>query len=520
MLMDTRADAQGGSRETQQALPTEASILGPWCEVANRTRESMQEHLGSTCGCARECLGPRHGCTHRQVAMAPTSVRARVRARHGTPKKRAWRELAASMPRSWHKVAVKTRLSTTRPSFFDGTNYNYWKTKMKVFMLANVPKAWIVTMKGPYVPMKVVEEREVPKEEVEWNDEDLGKIMINNKAINMLQYALNPMEFHKVSGCDTAKEMWDMLEMKSKESIQDMYTRLNDIVTNLKALGKIYPSQEVVRKVFKSLPKNWEAKKTAIEESKDLNTLKLEDLIGKLMTYEIEVQVDGGVEVVEKKKKDVAFKASNQKEKSEDDASDGENISTLISREVRRFMKKNIKSKLAKRDEGESTKKSVKCYECNKMRHYRNECPKLKKGEKKGKKSMKKKAFAATWSDDETSSTESESSLEKGAANICFMAQEDSNHDDEQSDEEEGDADQEMAEQGDEEHGGDSLRPFEVSMQRTNRETMELMINEMRQLHTDFYGFRAEMRGRMDTMDGKLDQLVNNFFPPPLPSAT
>ncbi|GKU90881.1 hypothetical protein SLEP1_g4825 [Rubroshorea leprosula] len=280
--------------------------------------------------------------------------------------------------------------------------------------------------------------------------------MINNKAINMLQCALNPIEFHRVFGCDMAKEMWDMLEvthegtsqtkeskinrliymyelfkMKPEESIQDMYTRLNDIVTNLKALGKVYPSQEVVRKVLKSLAKNWEAKKIVIEESKDLNTLKLEDLIGNLMTYEIEVQVDGGVEVVEKKKKYVAFKASNQKEKSEDDASDGENIFTLISREVRRFMKKNIKSKLAKRDDGESTKRSVKCYECNKMGHYKNEGPKLKTGEKKGKKSIKKKAFAATWSDDETSSTESESSLKKGVANLCFMAQEDSNHDEE-----------------------------------------------------------------------------------------
>ncbi|GKV43996.1 hypothetical protein SLEP1_g51226 [Rubroshorea leprosula] len=273
---------------------------------------------------------------------------------------------------------------------------------------------------GPYMPMKVVGESEVPKEEIEWNDEDLVKIMINNKAINMLQCALNPMEFHRVSRCDMAKEMWDMLEvthegtsqvkesninrliymyelfkMKLEESIQDMYTRLNDIVTNLKAFSKVYPSQEVVRKVLRSLLKNWEAKKTAIEESKDLNTLKLEDLIGKLMTYKIEVQVDGGVEVVEKKKKDVAFKASNQKEKRE------------------------------------STKRSVKCYECNKMGHYRNECPNLKRGEKKGKKSMKKKAFAATWSDDEISSTESESSLEKGVANLCFMAQEDSNHDEE-----------------------------------------------------------------------------------------
>ncbi|GKV06312.1 hypothetical protein SLEP1_g18213 [Rubroshorea leprosula] len=173
---------------------------------------------------------------------------------------------------------------------------------MKVFMLANVPKAWIMTMKGPYVPMKVVGESEVPKEEVEWTNDDLVKIMINNKAINMLQCALNPTEFHRVSGCDTAKEMWDMLE----------------------ALGKVYPPQEVVRKVLRSLLKSWEAKKMAIEESKDLNTLKLEDLIGKLMTYEIEVQGDGGVEIVEKKNKNVAFKASNQKEESEDDASNDE----------------------------------------------------------------------------------------------------------------------------------------------------------------------------------------------------
>ncbi|GKV00574.1 hypothetical protein SLEP1_g13243 [Rubroshorea leprosula] len=138
----------------------------------------------------------------------------------------------------------------------------------------NEPRAWIVTMKGPYVPMEVVGENEVPQEgEVEWNDEDLGKIMINNKAIDMLQRALNPTEFHRVFS---------------------------------------HKSQEVVRKVLRSLPKNWKAKKT-----------------------EMDIQVDGGVEVVEKKK-NVAFRASNQKEESEDDAtndesSNEEDITKLVS---------------------------------------------------------------------------------------------------------------------------------------------------------------------------------------------
>ncbi|GKV52689.1 hypothetical protein SLEP1_g59260 [Rubroshorea leprosula] len=40
------------------------------------------------------------------------------------------------------------------------------------------------------------------------------------------------------------------------------------------------------------------------------------------------------------------------------------------------------------------------------------------------------------------------------------------------------------------------------------------------ELHTDFYGFRTEMRGRMNNVEGKLDRLVNHFFPPPPPDAT
>ncbi|GKV15264.1 hypothetical protein SLEP1_g26060 [Rubroshorea leprosula] len=260
-------------------------------------------------------------------------------------------------------------------------------------------------MKGPYVAMKVVGENEVPKEEVEWNDEDLEKIKINNK-INKLQCALNPIEFNRASGCDTAKEMWDMLE---------------------------------------------EAKKATIEEAKNLNTLKLDDLIGNLMTYEIDIQVDGKVEVVEKKK-NVVFKDSKQKEESEDDASDDESsnerdITKLASKEVKKYMKKSFKGKSSRRnkeihysrgricsnddDKGKPSEKHIICYKCNKMGHDRNECPQLKKGERKDKKGMNKKAFAATWSDDETSSTKSENSLENGVANLYFMAQEDSNNDEE-----------------------------------------------------------------------------------------
>ncbi|GKV42888.1 hypothetical protein SLEP1_g50251 [Rubroshorea leprosula] len=88
-----------------------------------------------------------------------------------------------------------------------------------------------------------------------------------------------------------------------------------------------------------------------------------------------------------------------------------------------------------------------------------------------------------------------------------------------EKDEEEADTDQEMAEQGAKEHEDDSPRPFRASMQRTNRQTMESMISEMQQLHTDFYGSRTEMRERMTNVEGHLGRLVNHFFPPPPPDA-
>ncbi|GKU99385.1 hypothetical protein SLEP1_g12243 [Rubroshorea leprosula] len=223
---------------------------------------------------------------------------------------------------------------------------------MNIYMLANEPRAWIVAMKGPYVPMKVVGENEVPKEEVEWNDENLGKIMINNKAINVLQCALNPTEFHRVSGCDIAKEMWNKLEVTHEETSQVKESKINRLIHVYK-LFKMKP-EESIQDMHTSLPKNWEAKKTTIEESKDLNTLKLDDLIGKLMTYEMDIQVDGKVEIIEKKK-DVAFKARKQKEESENDASDDESshdedITKLVSKEVKKYMKKSLKGKSSRRN--------------------------------------------------------------------------------------------------------------------------------------------------------------------------
>ena len=83
---------------------------------------------------------------------------------------------------------------------------------------------------------------------------------------------------------------YEMFKIEHSETISDMYTRFTNIINNLKSLGKTYTNQELVNKILRSLPSTWDAKSTAIQEAKDLETLPLEQLIGSLMTYEINLK--------------------------------------------------------------------------------------------------------------------------------------------------------------------------------------------------------------------------------------
>ena len=75
--------------------------------------------------------------------------------------------------------------------------------------------------------------------------------------------------------------------MKENETIVEMITRFINIVNGLEALGKTYKESEKVMKILRSLPLKCHAKVTAIQKAKDLTKLPMKELIGSLMTYEI-----------------------------------------------------------------------------------------------------------------------------------------------------------------------------------------------------------------------------------------
>ena len=131
----------------------------------------------------------------------------------------------------------------------------------------------------------------------------------NTKAKKLLYFGLGPDEYTRISECEYAKDIWDALqvahegtnqvkqshiellmrkyqlfEMGDRETIMDMYTRFTHITNELKSLGKTFSTEELVRKILRLLPRTWEAKVTAIQEAKDLETLMNPSVISKPMS--------------------------------------------------------------------------------------------------------------------------------------------------------------------------------------------------------------------------------------------
>ena len=63
-------------------------------------------------------------------------------------------------------------------------------------------------------------------------------------------------------------------------------------MNTLRALVKTFLNSGKVKNIIRSLSKEWRLKRTTIEEAKDLNTLLIDDLIGSLISYEVDLAVE------------------------------------------------------------------------------------------------------------------------------------------------------------------------------------------------------------------------------------
>ncbi|KAI5314133.1 hypothetical protein L3X38_043309 [Prunus dulcis] len=176
--------------------------------------------------------------------------------------------------------------SIAHPPYFDGNNYGAWKAKMKSFLWSLDERVWSTVVHGFPKPTKKIEKRDeettVLKTREEWTT-------------------------------------FETLMMDENETFSEFYAKLCVIVNACSSLGEKIPEDRVVKKILRSLPQRFQPKITAIEEIRDLNTLKVQELIGSVQTYEMKY-------LAPKKCKNVAFKVVNEEDDghSNEDCSDEE----------------------------------------------------------------------------------------------------------------------------------------------------------------------------------------------------
>ena len=140
-----------------------------------------------------------------------------------------------------------------------------------------------------------------------WDKAALAASNANSKALNAIFCGMSPDEFHRISHITVAKEAWEILEitykgtkkvkdiklqmlttwfeelkMSEDESFDFFYSKLNEVIVSKFNLGEKTKDSKIVRKILRSLPKSFLAKVTAIEESKDLDDIKVQELVGSL----------------------------------------------------------------------------------------------------------------------------------------------------------------------------------------------------------------------------------------------
>ncbi|GJU44577.1 hypothetical protein Tco_1201843 [Tanacetum coccineum] len=124
----------------------------------------------------------------------------------------------------------------------------------------------------------------------------------------------------KANKIDLLVQQYEQFMIPEEESINNEFAKFNTIITSLKALDESFSSKNCVRKFLKALHPKWRSKVTAIEESKNLTTLSLDELIGNLKVYEEVIKKDSET-FKSKREQSRSISLKARKESSDDDSS-------------------------------------------------------------------------------------------------------------------------------------------------------------------------------------------------------
>ncbi|XP_009765657.2 uncharacterized protein LOC107805647 [Nicotiana tabacum] len=280
--------------------------------------------------------------------------------------------------------------SQVKPPYFNGQHFSHWKVRMEIFAKACDVKVWRVIKMGNYPLLASTPPLVDPDDIDSYSKEQLEAVQVNNKARNLLHNAISGEEYEKISSCDTAKEMWDKLEVTYEGTSKVKETHINMLVHDYELFSM----------------KEGESIVVALE-SQHLNKLSYDELQGELIAFE---RTHLKKTNQEEKKKIVAFKTSTEMAENEiDDPETLQEEIAMMSRNMDGLMRRYRNTKKGRfpprrsRQYNEQDKNDGKCYECGKFGHIQVECQELKKKISRG--FNKNKSFRS-WSDEDDSDHE------------------------------------------------------------------------------------------------------------------
>ncbi|GJS97137.1 hypothetical protein Tco_0804105 [Tanacetum coccineum] len=168
-------------------------------------------------------------------------------------------------------------------------NYGSWCIRMKA--LPGSHDVWEIVEKG------------IEK----FNDEsslsvaqrvDLQKTrQMDQSALTLIYQCLDDAVFEKVENATTSKEAWEILQNAFKgidKAKRDYFTRVLTISNEMKRNGESLSGTRVIVKILHSLPPRFDYIVVAIEESKDIESMTINQIIGSLQAHEEKLKKKGG----------------------------------------------------------------------------------------------------------------------------------------------------------------------------------------------------------------------------------
>ncbi|GJX13613.1 hypothetical protein Tco_0205371 [Tanacetum coccineum] len=242
-----------------------------------------------------------------------------------------------------------------RPPLFEANCFIYWKNRLETYVKSKDIDIWYIIAHGNYKPIIKDKDGKDVVTPYEKLDENQKKMLSKNDEAKMDSLITTHQGNKQVKDnkIDLFVQKYEEFTITDDETIDCAFSRFNTIITSLKAPDEYFSSRNHVRKFLRAFLSKSRPNVTAIEESKDLSNLSLDELVGNLKVYEIVLEKD--LEIAKNKKekyKSLALKARQV-------LSDDEEYAMAI-RDFKKFFRRRGKFVRQPYDEKRTSEKSRK----------------------------------------------------------------------------------------------------------------------------------------------------------------